>query len=747
MEFLEKSGRGIAVADLNGNGKFDIVIFQIDNPDGTNRGLYRVGRDIDENGSVNGGWSPWREIPDWGSSDNQGGGITLADINGDGKVELIVLQIDNSQNNVRSGLNKGLYKIGFEIDNDGNINGNWGPWMSIPGWLSWENQGGGIAVADLDGDTKPEIIIFQIDNPPELNKGQYQIGWNVNATGIVTEWSPWVTFPNWESWEDSGGGIALAHFPGAVRPELIAFHIDNRPQENAGLYQVFDLQVDLDEKEIKGVWRLLPYDSQILPVHAALLHTGKVLFYSGSGNNTVRFSSNLFGNVGQGIFCSVVWDYENGNTFIHPPTITESQGGRPVDFFCGGEAFLPDGRLLVAGGTKEYDVNHPFFGRKDALVFDPITEKWSLAANMANGRWYPTLIELGDGSILASSGLDENGQPNKSLEKYTDIAGWTFQRNAEVPLYPHLFLLQNGDIFHSGGQMDTDEDAKALLFSLKNNSLETITGLKDIQRRNQSASVLLPPAQEQKVIIIGGGPENDKDPNVRATNSVQIIDLKNHNPQYRDVNSLHQERMHLNAIILPDRTILVCGGSGRKEKVLDATLEAEIFNPTDESWSVMAAATIPRMYHSVGLLLPDGRVFAASSNPDRGQQVGWEPADPFEELRIEIYSPPYVFKERPIINNAPQQCTYGRNFQILTNKANAIKWVHLIKPGVTTHSFNNEQRLVDLKFTVEADGTKINAQTISEANIAPPGWYMLFITDINDVPSVAHWIQLHQSDQ
>lgn len=73
--------------------------------------------------------------------------------------------------------------------------------------------------------------------------------------------------------------------------------------------------------------------------------------------------------------------------------------------------------------------------------------------------------------------------------------------------------------------------------------------------------------------------------------------------------------------------------------------------------------------------------------------------------------------------------------------------MHLIKPGVTTHSFNNEQRLVDLKFTVEADGTKINAQTISEANIAPPGWYMLFITDINDVPSVAHWIQLHQSDQ
>lgn len=408
----ENQGGSIAVADLSGNGNNDLIIFQIDNPQGINRGLYRIGRDIDANGVVHGGWSQWREVPNWRSEENEGGGITVADIDGDGKPELIVFQVDNSQNNARSGLNKGLYCIGTQIDNDGNINGNWEPWQTVPGWHSWKNQGAGIAVTDLDGNGKPELIIFQIDNPDEINKGQYQIGWTLDLTGQVREWSPWVTLPDWESWEDSGGGIALANFAGQVRPKLVAFHIDTLPGENTGFYQVFDLEVDLDQAETKGLWRLLTYDSQILPVHTALMHTGKILFFAGSGNSVVRFSSDKFGNVDRGIFCSVVWDYKNGNSFKYPDTLTEPQGGRPVDFFCGGEAFLPDGRLLVAGGTKDYDVNHPFFGRRDALVFDPIKEQWNAVANMAHGRWYPTLITLGNGTILTASGLDELGNNN-----------------------------------------------------------------------------------------------------------------------------------------------------------------------------------------------------------------------------------------------------------------------------------------------------------------------------------------------
>ena len=142
----------------------------------------------------------------------------------------------------------------------------------------------------------------------------------------------------------------------------------------------------------------------------------------------VRFNSPDFGNESKGIFTSVVWDQNvapgPGNpNFSHPPTIRDAQGN-PFDFFCGGDAFLPDGRMLSAGGTIGYD---PFKGRADATVFNPQTETWSFVQKMQHGRWYPTLITLGDGRILATTGLNEAGNGhNQALEVYassTDTLG------------------------------------------------------------------------------------------------------------------------------------------------------------------------------------------------------------------------------------------------------------------------------------------------------------------------------------
>src|SRR4029077_8820113 len=97
--------------------------------------------------------------------------------------------------------------------------------------------------------------------------------------------------------EDQAGGLALASF-GSPRPRAVIFHVDNPPGLNAGLFAVTDLTLDIDMAATKGVWRLLPYFSEVLPVHAALMHTGKVLFFAGSGNSAFRFSSADFGNVG-----------------------------------------------------------------------------------------------------------------------------------------------------------------------------------------------------------------------------------------------------------------------------------------------------------------------------------------------------------------------------------------------------------------------------------------------------------------
>ena len=60
---------------------------------------------------------------------------------------------------------------------------------------------------------------------------------------------------------------------------------------------------------------------------------------------------------------------------------------------------------------------------------------------------------------------------------------------------------------------------------------------------------------------------------------------------------------------------------------------------------------------------------------------------------------------------------------------------------MTTHSFNTTQRLVDLPIVIQGGGI-VQIQITGEPNLAPPGWYMLFLTDHNRVPSVARWVHL-----
>ena len=112
-----------------------------------------------------------------------------------------------------------------------------------------------------------------------------------------------------------------------------------------------------------------------------------------------------------------------------------------------------------------------------------------------------------------------------------------------------------------------------------------------------------------------------------------------------------------------------------------------------------AVCQVPRLYHSTAVLLPDGRVVAAGGNPEGGTHVKWD-QDPNEEMRLEIFSPPYLFKgPRPVITNAPQPWTYGQAINITSPQAGSLKWAHLIRPCVTTHSFDGSQRLIDLPIT------------------------------------------------
>ena len=471
----------------------------------------------------------------------------------------------------------------------------------------------------------------------------------------------------------------------------------------------------------QGSWQLLSYSCPINPIHAALLRTGKVLIISGSGNDPDKVD-NPPG--------SAVWNVSNG-TFSRPANPFNDEDNIPLDLFCGGHSFLPDGRLLFAGGTLQYD---PFYGLPVYFIFDPISEQYTHYDWMPAGRWYPTLVTLGNGRVLAVSGFEENGLLEIYPSMYSSSTGWTYysEPTSELPMYAHLFLLSSGKLFFSGACFQNTGVSPRLLtlptgFTQRIGETPEVSGLQDADYIEQAASVLLPPVQDQKVMIIGGGNGFEG----QATARVNIVNLKASSPTYTAAASLNYARMHHNAVLLPDHTVFVCNGGARGEDGSQARRTAEIYNPATNTWTVAATASVTRLYHALALLLPDGRVATAGGNPDRG----------VEERRLEIYSPPYMSKPRPVINSAPQKVSYGGTFTIQTPQANNIKWVSLIKPMATTHGLDTDQRLVSLTIN-SVSGTSLTVTVTSNRNIATPGWYMLFITDQNNVPSVAKWLQL-----
>jgi Domain of unknown function (DUF1929) len=226
-------------------------------------------------------------------------------------------------------------------------------------------------------------------------------------------------------------------------------------------------------------------------------------------------------------------------------------------------------------------------------------------------------------------------------------------------------------------------------------------------------------------------------PNVTQTPSVAtayVLDMSQTSPTWRQVASMQFARTYHNTTLLPDGTVLVTGGGTTTGggDVADAVLPAELWSPTTETWTTLASMSAPRLYHSEGLLLPDGRVLISG-----GGRFA-DDTEPVYQYSAEFFSPPYLFKNsgvRPTITSAPSQLSYGQNFTVVTPNAAQIATVSLIRFGSVTHSINMSQRFLPLSFTAGSGSLSVVAP--ANANLAPPGNYMLFIVDTHGVPSVA----------
>jgi hypothetical protein len=433
----------------------------------------------------------------------------------------------------------------------------------------------------------------------------------------------------------------------------------------------------------------------LVAVHAVLLRTGNVLVWDGQ---SLGLDSQRIWNPGTGAFTPV------------PAS---------DNLFCSGLVALADGRILVVGGHLADHVGIP-----DANIFDPGTQTWTSTFPMATARWYPTATTLADGRVLATAGEINCRGCNAPIPEVYDPATnrWTQLPSASLnlPYYPHMFVLPDGRVLNAG----TSEGPVATRTLDVNSQTWTVV---DPTVVDGVAAMYLP----GKIIKSGTSAAPD-DPTVPSSGRTYVLDMTQPSPAWREAAPMAFPRTYHNLTLLPDGTVLVTGG-GTTSAGTDSTVgvkPAELWSPSTETWTTMASLQVSRLYHSTALLLPDGRVLVAGGG--RVQDGN----DPSIKLNAEIYSPPYLFKggSRPTITSAPATVQYNTSFIVQTPNA-PITSVSLIRLGAVTHAFNEDQRFLNLTFQQIAGG--LSVQTPANANLAPPGYYMLFIVDSKGVPSVA----------
>jgi galactose oxidase-like protein/hemolysin type calcium-binding protein len=460
-----------------------------------------------------------------------------------------------------------------------------------------------------------------------------------------------------------------------------------------------------DEGQV-GQWGSV-VDWPVVGVHVALLENGKVLAYDSVGDNAAE-TYPVHDHTR-----ATVWDPDTGTQT--PVNVTTG-----FNIFCSGLAHLMDGSLFLAGGNK----NAQLEGIVQTHVFDSDTNTWSLGPNMAAGRWYPSVTPLHNGELL----ITEGGPDMPEVRKTDGGLRALDTASLNLPLYPWIDVAPDGRAFYSGPNqtmrsLDTAGGGSWQSFSQR-----------DSLNRDYGSHALYDVGK----ILVAGGASSSKD--------ARVIDLNGATPQVSATAPMGSGRRQHNLTVLADGTVLATGGNSSGAPLVDldnGVYPAELWSPATGQWQTLAAMQVTRQYHSTALLLPDARVLSSG-----GGICGTCDSVGYLAKNAEVFSPPYLFKKdgsgelapRPEITSAPDEMTYNAPFAISTPNAASINKVALVRLGAVTHSVNMEQRYVPLSFT--ADSGAVNATAPANANLAPPGVYMLFVIGADGVPSVSRMVRV-----
>ncbi|MGH8974438.1 MAG: galactose oxidase-like domain-containing protein [Acidimicrobiia bacterium] len=505
----------------------------------------------------------------------------------------------------------------------------------------------------------------------------------------------------------------------------------------------------------------------------------------GAGTDDPLGMAGVPGRPGDGLVGST-WGTLGGPE--HAPSAgPDDTAANDEEMFCADLAGLPDGRVLIAGGIDWYNepvaadtndgdgANVGFVelgGIRNTRVFDPATDSFIQAGHMRHPRWYPTLVPLADGKVLAASGvtkLVKSTQLSSVRRTETfDPATFTWGENYvgpasenTMPFQARLHLMPNNKVLYTGsGQawapfgQAADEALWGIqqFFDPAASTWEVVGPAPFGVHRDYPYSILLPlepPYDSGTVLELGGA----LGPSPGGVLAVPFATRTTVDRQGRLTNrmaaSLHEARWSPTGIPLPDGTVLVTGGARNSHPFMPGTdipvHSTEIYDPGTDTWTEMAPISRDRPYHYSATLLADGRVLIGGGNPigaffgpnkDLGKPFSNNDRDP----SFQVYSPPYLFRgPRPVIDGAPAGIAWGQPFSVESRQATAIDSVVLVRVPSQQHVNDSDGRTVKLAFRTSGDD-RLEAVAPPDGAIAPPGAYYLFVNRRSaqgPVPSVA----------
>jgi hypothetical protein len=476
--------------------------------------------------------------------------------------------------------------------------------------------------------------------------------------------------------------------------------------------------------QLAGRWSA-PFTIPAAGITAVLLNTGKVLFWS---YDPAHYEDPGNSNIG----VSYLWDpASRAGAFV--PT--------PENIWCAGQTILADGRVFLAGGNLRFpdpqapDGERGYEGDASTYIFNPATSRFIKQQEMSHGRWYPTVTQLPDNSAIITSGYDESGsdQVNPAVERFVaspamDGVGSlsTVATKKTAGLYPFQYVLPSGAMLQAGPGRQN-----AFLLEPGNWAWSPLPRMLYDHEGDGNGIIYTDASAEpvSQLVMIAGGkylPSNN-----------EWLDGFNPAGGWHDYPKWNVQRHNANTIILPDGKLLTVGGNSTKSNYGGTVFSAELLSgaadDTGGAWIEAAPHSIPAAYHSSAILLPDATVLL--SEDDRNRTAGAAGSH-----RLQVYSPPYLFRgARPTLQ-APVELARGQSFEISVTAAGGIASVVLIAPAAVTHGNDMHQRFI--KLPIASRGATVTATLPASGALVPPGYYMLFVVDNAGVPSIAQFVHV-----